>query len=54
MPKDSRLPLIFEIQSEHFGNGRSLSMEGSSVEFHIADLLKEYKAGNLDVEALEQ
>jgi hypothetical protein len=43
-----------EIQSEHFGNSRSLSMEGSSVEFHIADLLKEYKAGNLDVEALEQ
>ena len=43
-----------EIQSEHFGNGRSLSMEGSSVEFHIADLLKEYKAGNLDVEELEQ
>ena len=23
-----------EIQSEHFGNGRSLSMEGSTVEFH--------------------
>ena len=29
-------------------------MEGSSVEFHIAELLKEYKDGNLDVAALEQ
>ena len=43
-----------EIQSEHFGNGRSLSMEGSSVEFHIANLLQEYKAGNINVEELEQ
>jgi hypothetical protein len=43
-----------EIQSEHFGNGRLLSMEGSSVEFHLADLLREYKAGNLEVEELEQ
>jgi hypothetical protein len=43
-----------EIQSKHFGNGRLLSMEGSSVELRIANLLKEYKAGNLNVRALEQ
>jgi hypothetical protein len=29
-------------------------MEGSSVEFHLADLLSEYKAGNFEVEELEQ
>jgi hypothetical protein len=29
-------------------------MEGLAVEFHLANLLRKYKAGNLDVEELKQ
>jgi hypothetical protein len=55
MRKESRLHLILKSsQSEHFGNGRSLAMEGSLVESHLANLIREYKTGNLEVEELEQ
>jgi hypothetical protein len=46
--------LDLEIQSNHFGNSQVLSMESSSVEFHIAYLLRECKAGDLDIKELEQ
>jgi hypothetical protein len=32
----------------------TVSMEGLAVEFHLANLLRKYKAGNLDVEELKQ
>jgi hypothetical protein len=34
-----------EIQSSHFGNGRSLSMEGSTVQFFPASELEKYRQG---------
>ena len=47
-----RLPFKFnlEIQSEHFGKGRSLSIEGSTVETHTAQAIQ---AGVVDNELSE-
>jgi hypothetical protein len=44
-----RLLAIFnlEIQSSHFGNGRSLSMEGSSVERYMKEELDLYESGEI-------
>jgi hypothetical protein len=44
-----RLLAIFdlEIQSSHFGNGRSLSMEGSSVETYLKEEIDLYESGQI-------
>jgi hypothetical protein len=49
-----RLSAIFnmEVQSEHFGNGRSLSIEGSSVETYIGVELNEYLEGRMNANQL--
>lgn len=41
-----------EVQHDHFGNDRDLSMEGSSVEMHAATLLELYEEGNITVDQL--
>jgi hypothetical protein len=48
-----RLPFKFnlEIQSEHFGNGRNLSIEGSTVETHTAQAIQ---AGVVNVELTDK
>jgi hypothetical protein len=48
-----RLPFKFnlEIQSEHFGNGRSLSIEGSTVETHTTQAIQ---AGVVDNELTDK
>jgi hypothetical protein len=42
-----------EAQSDHFGNDRDLSIEGSAVEFHTVSSLEEYQQ-SLDFSKLEQ
>jgi hypothetical protein len=41
-----------EIQSSHFGNGRSLSMEGSTVQFYPPAELENYEKGLVRIEEI--
>ena len=43
-----------EIQSEHFGNGRSLSIEGSAIESYSSESLALYNAGLIPKERIER